>query len=619
MVGGEPREVSGSMARRPDAGLVDVCRGVDLEVAFQPIFRTVGGGIYGYEALMRPPPPWRDPLELIGAAQSAGLGVLLELSACESAIRAFTALRLDGRLFLNMGAAAVKASGVSDNHIVRCALAHGLAPARVVIELTEREPVLDLDGVIETMRALRSCGLGIALDDYGQGYSGMRLWLDLRPEFIKIDQYFIADLQTSSPKFEALRSIVRMARGLDTALIAEGIETHAELAIVRDLGVELAQGFLLGRPQRDPVRSLDPQAMASLAAGRIAVFPEKLQVHAPHQTVGQLLKPIPSVERDATNADVARLFDDSGVHALAVLHDGRPIGMINRQAFLDRLHKPFHLEVYGRRPCTTFMNADPLIVEAEAPIESLMQVLAGDDQRYLSDGFVIVDNGRYLGLGTGEALVRAVSALRIEAARHANPLTFLPGNIPITSHIERLLAGGVRFVAAYTDLDNFKPYNDQYGYWRGDEMIKLAASVLLSHVDPMADFVGHVGGDDFVVLFQSPDWERRCESIIAAFREAARTLYNDADRARGGVDAEDRRGSKAFFALTTMSIGVAEIEPGYCGNAENVASRAAVAKRLAKAHGNCVARMPPESGSPPSGARERTAAADGMAAAVAAS
>jgi diguanylate cyclase (GGDEF)-like protein len=574
-----------------DPHLRRVCRGDGLRMAFQPIFRMSDGFAFGFEALMRPPLPWTSPLELIEAARGAECGIDLDLACCQAAIRTFVRRQLPGRLFLNLGAAAMAASGATKNRLVQMAIECGLPPSRLVVELTEREPIHDLDLVIDTLRALRNCGLGVALDDYGQGYSGMRLWLELRPDIIKIDQFFVSGLQTSSDKFEALRSIVRLAESLDTELIAEGIETKAELAVLRDLGISLGQGYLLGRPEFDPPLAMPDEALATLGSNRISVFPEKLHLQAPNQTVGKLLVPVASASRTDSNNDISQRFAElPQTHALAVVDAGIPVGLINRQQFTDWLSKPFHREVYGTRPCTVNMNARPLVVEASTPIESLMQVLAGEDQRYLADGFIIVADGHYLGLGTGEALVRSVSALRIEAARHANPLTFLPGNIPITEHISRLLASGTRFVAAYADLDAFKPFNDQYGYWRGDEMIKLAARTLLESVDPVYDFVGHVGGDDFVILFQSADWLDRCQRILARFAQAARGLYDEEDVARGGLTAEDRLGNPTFYRLTSMSIGVVEVNAGSFRSPEAVASQAAAAKRRAKKTGNCIER-----------------------------
>jgi diguanylate cyclase (GGDEF)-like protein len=113
--------------------------------------------------------------------------------------------------------------------------------------------------------------------------------------------------------------------------------------------------------------------------------------------------------------------------------------------------------------------------------------------------------------------VRAVTEVRIEAARYANPLTFLPGNIPISSHIARLLGNDAAFYACYVDLNHFKPFNDQYGYWQGDEVLKFAAMVLADVCDPTRDFLGHVGGDDFLILFQSDDWQDRVMRAIHVF------------------------------------------------------------------------------------------------------
>lgn len=113
-------------------------------------------------------------------------------------------------------------------------------------------------------------------------------------------------------------------------------------------------------------------------------------------------------------------------------------------------------------------------------------------------------------------------------------------------------------------------------------MIRLAARTLASHCDPRRDFVGHVGGDDFVVLFQSDDWLERCERIVAAFDEKARSLFDDDALSRGGIEAEDRHGVRRFFPCTTLAIGAVPVRPGAFGRPEEVASAAAAAKHQAK-------------------------------------
>jgi diguanylate cyclase (GGDEF)-like protein len=148
--------------------------------------------------------------------------------------------------------------------------------------------------------------------------------------------------------------------------------------------------------------------------------------------------------------------------------------------------------------------------------------------------------------------------------------------------MERLMREQRSFVAAYVDLNDFKPFNDQYGYFRGDEMIQLLAAILSTRIDPIRDFVGHIGGDDFMLLFQSSDWESRCRTIIAEFNERSRALFDAHDLAQGGIAGEDRRGGRQFFALTTVSIGAVWVQAPSPRRPEMVATLAARAKRHAK-------------------------------------
>jgi diguanylate cyclase (GGDEF)-like protein len=161
-----------------------------------------------------------------------------------------------------------------------------------------------------------------------------------------------------------------------------------------------------------------------------------------------------------------------------------------------------------------------------------------------------------------------------------------------------LLRRDASFVACYADLNHFKPFNDHYGYWRGDEMIRLMARIAQEHCDKRKDFLGHIGGDDFVILFQSSDWQARCTRMVEEFATAAAQLFEAHDRDRGGIYAEDRFGVQRFFPCTTVSIGVVCVEPGVYRRAEDVANAAAVAKGRAKTAGSGVWVQWPERSAP---------------------
>lgn len=561
----------------------ELVAGRGLQAVFQPLASLRSRSFFGYEGLVRGPldSPLHLPAALFEAARAAGQGLALEVASAREIVCAFAARGLPGRLAVNFSAPAIER--LARGQGLEALLHSGLAPERLVIELTEHERVTDVAALKRPLAELRALGVALALDDFGDGHSSLRLWAELAPEFVKIDKYFIRGIHADAARFQCVKAMLQLGETFGTRLIAEGIESAEELRIVRDLGIELGQGFLLGTPEAFPSLEPSPDALAVLDATDVAIYPEFGRVPSRSRTVGHLVVRVPEVPAAMpNNAVVDRFAQEPQLHAVPVVEDGRPVGIINRRAFMDRYAQPYYRELYGRRPCTTFMNEHPMVVDRELPVDGLAEVLTGSDQRYLADGLIVVEGGRYLGLVTGESLVRAVAEIRVEAARYANPLTFLPGNIPISEHIARLLARGAEFTACYSDLNHFKPFNDQYGYWRGDEMIKLAAATMARACDPVRDFLGHVGGDDFVILFQSADWRSRCERIVAEFNRQAPALFDEVDRLRGGIDAEDRQGRLAFFPVTTISLGAVRIRPGDHRRAEDVASAAAAAKREGK-------------------------------------
>jgi len=559
-----------------------------LRPVFQPIASMKDGGIYAHEALIRGPAgtPLHMPDALFAAARVERLTLQLEIACVVAALDRWGELRQSGRLFVNLSAAALMASvtGSVPGVLLQTIRARGLEPRMLVVELTEHEPVEDVGALAAVVREMHAAGVMLALDDFGDGHSSLRLWSELEPDIVKIDKYFIHDLSQHAKKIQTLRALMQIAKVFGTTLVAEGIETAEDLRVIRDLGLELGQGYLLGFPLELPCQKIDEAAASVFADPTVSVMPAQRDGSVSSKL--QRLQPIiaPTLSPRATHNDLATVFEKNpGLHAVAIVENELPVGLIDRKTFMELSARRYFKELYGAKACTTFANMSPRVIERMNVARDLLGILTSQDQRYLTEGFIVTDNGRYVGLGTGDQLVRSVTESRIEAARHANPLTFLPGNIPITEHIERLLASGSEFVACYGDLADFKPFNDYYGYWRGDEMIRLCARMTVTHCDALRDFVGHVGGDDFIMLFQSSDWQQRCEAMIAEFNRSARLLYDDAARDAGGIAAQDRHGVDRFFSFTTLSIGAVRVLKAQYPSAESVANAAAAAKHEAKA------------------------------------
>ncbi|MDD5558265.1 diguanylate cyclase [Candidatus Methylomirabilis sp.] len=176
--------------------------------------------------------------------------------------------------------------------------------------------------------------------------------------------------------------------------------------------------------------------------------------------------------------------------------------------------------------------------------------------------------------------------LRSRLDLDANPLTRLPGNNTILKEIQRRLDTDSSFALAYLDIDSFKAFNDRYGFARGDDALRMTARIVLNAVvnlGPGSGFVGHVGGDDFILLLPIKQIELACEEIIANFDLIAPSLYDETDRRQGFLLLKDRQGRLCRFPLMALSIAVIPSEDRGFDHVGQLIARAAELKAAAKA------------------------------------
>jgi EAL domain-containing protein (putative c-di-GMP-specific phosphodiesterase class I)/GGDEF domain-containing protein len=556
-----------------------------LEAHFQPILDLRDGSVLGFEGLIRGPAnsPLHLPVDLFRAAVKHGLVLRLERLCRLTVVQAFAQLKLPQRLFLNVRPQCLALPGVGTTATRELLRQLQIEPERIVIELTEHLPMFDFASVRTALTGYRSLGFQVAIDDLGEGFANFRMWSELRPQYVKADMHFVQGIDRDPLKLQFLKSIQQIARTSGSLIIAEGIETAAELEVVRDLDIPYGQGYFIARPAAQPPRAAPEHVLAVLERARSEACVEAPVPGKLGGTAESLLIPVVPVSPGTPSADVlARFEQDPALHAVPVVDDGKPVGLIERHALLERFVRPFRKELFGRKPCSQLMDPSPFVVERDVSIQDLSGRLAQAEARHLMEGFILTDRGSYVGLGTGQDLMREMTRLQVRTARYANPLTLLPGNVPINEHIERLLQAGVRFAACYCDLDHFKPFNDVYGYRRGDDVIQLAGRILAHACDGRRDFLGHVGGDDFILLLRSPDWAGRCQAAIDRFGAECADLYSPEDLKRGGLLAEDRRGNPVLHPLLALSVGAVVVEPKQYPSHYEVSAAAAEAKRQAK-------------------------------------
>lgn len=575
--------MSAQFDMRP-ASLREVLDTRALTAVVQPVISLTTQEILGYEGLVRGPGNTElyTAGALFAAADAQGLRARTELLAQEVVVENFVSRRLPGKLFLNVSPATL-AEHDGRGYLLLMQLRRLRVPAgRVIIELTENQPTTNFCMMRTAIAHFRSLGFEVAIDDLGEGFSSLRLWSELRPEYVKLDMHFTQGIAQDTLKFQFVKAIQQIADSCGTRVIAEGVENAADLRLLRDLGIPYGQGYVIARPSAEgtPVAL---QARQALAGSRIAVYPELGRAAGRSATARKLLLDIiPETSTTTNEAAFARFDVNPELVSLPVVDDGRTIGLVSRVALIDGFARPYRRELYGRRPCTMFMDAHPVIVDIDMTLQEISGRLAEADGRHLANGFIITHNGVYAGMGTGRDLIREITQMQMTAARYANPLTLLPGNVPIDEHLARLLDARGAFCACHCDLDNFKPYNDVYGYHQGDAVIRLAAELLALVCDPDCDFLGHIGGDDFFIVFQSLDWQARCDRVLRDFEDRMARMLSDEDRAAGGYASEDRRGQPVFFTFPTLSIGAVIIDAATNATHVDVSSAAADAKRHAK-------------------------------------
>ena len=171
------------------------------------------------------------------------------------------------------------------------------------------------------------------------------------------------------------------------------------------------------------------------------------------------------------------------------------------------------------------------------------------------------------------------------ANRKVSPLTGLPGNVQIQAEMKKRLLNKEEFSMMYFDLDNFKAYNDVYGFMKGDEIIKFTSKIILKnvHSDENDDsFVGHIGGDDFIAIVSGKDAEKICQNIVADFDANVRRYFTKEDSQKGYLEVVNRKGVVEQFMLTSISIGVVEVTKDKFTNVLEIGEVGASVKHLAK-------------------------------------
>lgn len=556
-----------------------------LKIVYQPIVSLRSGGILGWEALTRGPQEsyFRSPDIIFSFAEEAGLLYPLERVCRQLAVKNLGNLGRDQKLFLNIHPRTISDPNFVKGETLRLVRETGLSPSNIVFEITERHSIKDFSYFNKTLEHYRSQGFMVAVDDAGSGFSCLESIAEIRPDFIKIDMSLVRGIHLNPVKRSLLETFITFAEKIGCAIIAEGIETEEEMATLSNIGAHYGQGYFLGRPvfpKANLKGTVEVKVLRLASNGRARAWKHAFPV-------GEITENAVSVGKNSAVREVKKILEKNELlGGVVVVEDGKPAGLVMRH-HLDRyLGTQYGVPLYFERPITSIMDNSPLIVEEDNPIEIVSQVAMNRDKLKLYD-YIIVTKNQYLkGVVSVQTLLDTMTKIRLEIARGANPLTGLPGNIAIEQELARRARGNKACTVIYLDLDYFKSYNDKYGFESGDRVLLFTAGLLSSVLKKFGaenDFIGHIGGDDFIIISVPEKAEDLCKKIVRYFDRLIPGFYDPEDRLAGKIQGYDRSGRETCFPV--ISISMAIVDCGGCDclhDPRKVSEKAAQLKRYAK-------------------------------------
>jgi EAL domain-containing protein (putative c-di-GMP-specific phosphodiesterase class I) len=269
------------------AAIAEVIARGQLRPVYQPIISLGGLTTLGYEGLIRPvpPAPFENPLAMFDAAASSGHLVALDMSCIETIVAGADDLPPGAFLSVNISPRTVESPEFTTPALLSILARHGFDPHRLVLELTEREAIDDVERVRVKLEACRVAGISIAADDVGAGNSGLRLLSELRFEVIKVDLSLVQRIAPGAPSSAVIESVVALAAKTGSLVIGEGVEKAEDVAHLQALGVAAAQGYFFSHPgplapSASPSTVADPSSGAAPQPVVIGIRPRELVAQA---------------------------------------------------------------------------------------------------------------------------------------------------------------------------------------------------------------------------------------------------------------------------------------------------------------------------------------------------
>jgi diguanylate cyclase (GGDEF)-like protein len=534
--------------------LYNIIDKTDIRTVFQPIISLSNCNVIGYEALSRGPKnsEMQNPEVLLNVAKSCNKLLEIEEAFISKAAENIYKNRIKTKIFLNVSPITMENMQFRDNFTKKYLPKYSIDSENIIFEITERDSILTIDNFQKGLEYYREQKCKVAIDDVGSGYSGLNRISIIKPEYLKLDMTLIRNINTDQTKQAIVKAMYELAKLSGSYLIAEGIETEDELSKLIEIGIQYGQGYFIQKPDENII-PIKEEVINKIKKINIKEN-LKLGYNIANVYISSIAKKLTTLRPNILVSKVDDIFkEDINLLGICVVEDEVVKGVVTRNSFYSKLGWQYGYSIYASKPISMIMNTEFLSVDYKLPIDKVIKLAMDRPKERLYDQITVTKNSKYYGVVTIKDLIEKTIEIEVDNARHMNPLTGLPGNVIIEQNLEKYILSNEKYCVLYFDIDNFKSYNDVYGFESGDKIIKCLAQLINSNISAR-NFVGHIGGDDFIAIVSSWDVNEICTRIINDFDLFALECYDEQDLQNGYITALNRHGIEEKFPLVSVSI-----------------------------------------------------------------
>jgi len=536
-----------------------------IDFAFQPIVNIKSGEIFAVEALIRNTDKlgFKSIFEFFDKAYEEGILYKLDLMLREKAIEKFLKIKIDNlKLFYNLDNRVLLMPDYEIGNTEKILEKFNLSKDRFVFELSERGSIDDPYLLQKMVNIYKKNNYKLAIDDFGTGIAGMQLLYYAESDFIKIDRFFIQDIQKDSKKRLFCSHIVDMAHIMGMRVIAEGIEKKEEFFICKNIGVDFIQGYFIQKPE------IDYKLIKPVYKEIKELFKNDLRDDAIRLEKKYIQDIEPICIDDLTYERAFNYFKKyKESYFIPIIDKNKEVkGILYERDIRDLIFSPYGMaiaknEAFKNKLYSTIKDA--VSVENSWDINKILEVYDVNRDK-IKYGIFVTNNNKYIGFLNLRDLLHLSFKKNLQLAENINPLTRLPGNTLIDKFLLEVFEKKEEdvYYLVYFDFNNFKPFNDLYGFRKGDRAILLFSEILKKYLKD-ANLIAHIGGDDFFVEFKNTEFEKvyeMIEKVQNKFKLEVESLYSQEDRKKGFIKTKDRYGIERKFDLLSVSTAIIEIK-----------------------------------------------------------